>query len=126
MRILIVDDIFTNRYLLVELLKTLGHDYAQVENGREAIEALEKENFDLVLMDIEMPVMNGIETVHYIRNNFPAPANRIPIVALTAHNPELFFEDFRDSGYDKLLTKPYNLEKLSTIIDDLIPENKGS
>ena len=123
MRILIVDDIFTNRYLLVELLKTLGYDYAQVENGREAIEALEHGDFDLVLLDIEMPVMNGIETVVYIRKNFPAPKNRIPVVALTAHNPKLFFEDFRDSGFDNLLTKPYNLEKLSGIINDLIPRD---
>jgi len=122
MRILIVDDIFTNRYLLVELLKSLGYDFAQVENGREAIEALEQGDFDLVLLDIEMPVMNGIETVVYIRKNFPAPKNRIPVVALTAHNPQLFFEDFRDSGFDKLLTKPYSLEKLSEIIHDLVPE----
>jgi CheY-like chemotaxis protein len=121
MRILIVDDIFTNRYLLVELLKSLGYDFAQVENGREAIEALENGDFDLVLLDIEMPVMNGIETVVHIRKNFPAPKNRIPVVALTAHNPQLFFEDFRDSGFDKLLTKPYSLEKLSEIIHDLVP-----
>jgi CheY-like chemotaxis protein len=121
MRILVVDDIFTNRYLLTELLKTLGHNYTQVENGKEAIEVLEKEDFDLVLMDIEMPVMNGIEAVFHIRNSFPAPKNRIPIVALTAHNPQLFFEDFKDSKFDSLLTKPYNLEKLSGIIKDLIP-----
>jgi len=120
MRILIVDDIFTNRLLLVELLKTIGHEYAQVENGKEAIEAMNREEFDIVLMDIEMPVMNGLETVVYIRKNFPYPKNKIPIVALTAHNPQLFFEDFKDAGFDKLLTKPYNLEKLSGIIDELV------
>ena len=119
MKILIVDDIFTNRLLLVELLKTLGHEFKQVENGKEAIEALENESFDLVLMDIEMPVMNGLETTMYIREKFPHPNNRIPIVALTAHNPQLFFEDFRDVGFDKLLTKPYSIEKLSAIVNDL-------
>lgn len=121
MRILIVDDIFTNRYLLAELVRILGHDYTQVENGKEALEILEKEDFDIVLMDIEMPVMNGIETVLHIRNNFPTPKNSIPVVALTAHNPQLFFEDFKDTKFDSLLTKPYNLEKLSGIIEDLIP-----
>ncbi len=119
MKLLIVDDIFTNRLLLVELLKSLGHEYKQVENGREAIEALETESFDLVLMDIEMPVMNGLETTVYIRERFQYPKNKIPIVALTAHNPQLFFEDFKDVGFDKLLTKPYNIEKLSAIIEDL-------
>ena len=118
MKILIVDDIFTNRLLLVELLKTLGHEFKQVENGKEAIEALESESFDLVLMDIEMPVMNGLETTMYIREKLQHPVNRIPIVALTAHNPQLFFEDFRDVGFDKLLTKPYSIEKLSAIVRD--------
>ena len=119
MKVLIVDDIFTNRLLLVELLKSIGHEYKQVENGREAIEALETESFDLVLMDIEMPVMNGLETTIHIREKFLYPLNKIPVVALTAHNPQLFFEDFKDVGFDKLLTKPYNIEKLSAIIEDL-------
>ena len=118
MKVLIVDDIFTNRLLLVELLRTLDHEYVQVENGKEAIEALESDSFDLVLMDIEMPVMNGLETTMYIREKFQHPKNRIPIVALTAHNPQLFFEDFRDVGFDKLLTKPYSIEKLSAIVRD--------
>jgi len=121
MKILIVDDIFTNRLLLTELVKTIGHEYAQVENGKEAIEMMKQEDFDLVLMDVEMPVMNGLETVVYIRENFPYPKNRVPIVALTAHDPQLFFEDFKDTGFDKLLTKPYNIEKLSGIINELIP-----
>ena len=121
MKILIVDDIFTNRLLLTELVKTIGHEYAQVENGKEAIEVMKQEDFDLVLMDVEMPVMNGLETVVYIRKNFPYPKNKVPIVALTAHDPQLFFEDFKDTGFDKLLTKPYNIEKLSGIINELIP-----
>lgn len=120
MKILIVDDIFTNRLLLIELVRTLGHAYAQVENGKEAIEVMKHEDFDIVLMDVEMPVMNGLETVIYIRKNFPYPKNRVPIVALTAHDPQLFFEDFKDAGFDKLLTKPYNIEKLSGIINELV------
>ena len=119
MKVLIVDDIFTNRLLLVELLKSIGHEYRQVENGKEAIEAITTEAFDMVLMDIEMPVMNGLETTAYIRKELPFPTNKIPIVALTAHNPQFFFEDFQDVGFDKLLTKPYNIEKLSKIIEEL-------
>jgi two-component system, response regulator, stage 0 sporulation protein F len=119
MKILIVDDIFTNRLLLVEILKSMGHDYMQAENGKQAIEIIKNNDFDIVLMDIEMPVMNGLETTLYIRQNMSFPKNRIPIVALTAHNPQLFFEEFKNKGFDKLLSKPYNIEKLSAIISEI-------
>ena len=68
-------------------------------------------------MDIEMPVMNGIETTMHIRGKMPFPKNAIPIIALTAHNPELFFEDFSDVGFDELITKPYSVEKIKAKIN---------
>ncbi len=119
MQVLIVDDIFTNRLLLAEILRNLGHEYKEVENGKEAIEAIQKEQFDLVLMDIEMPVMNGLETMKYIREELPYPKNRTFVVALTAHNPQLFFEDFKGVGFNQLLVKPYNIEKISMLIDEV-------
>ena len=119
LKILIVDDIYTNRLLLTEFIKTIGHESIQAENGKVAISLLEKENVDLILMDIEMPVMNGLETTHYIREHFPPPKNVINIVALTAHNPSLFFEDFGDAGFNELITKPYSLEKIVEVINNL-------
>jgi two-component system, response regulator, stage 0 sporulation protein F len=119
LKILVVDDIFTNRLLLTELIKTIGHETIQAENGKVAIALLEKENFDLILMDIEMPVMNGLETTEYIRTKFHPPKNFINIVALTAHNPSLFFEDFGDAGFNELITKPYSLEKIVEVINNL-------
>ena len=116
MKVLIVDDIFTNRLLLAEVLRSMDIDFDQVENGREAIEAFKKVHYDLILMDIEMPVMNGLETTKYIREEMPEPKNKVMIVALTAHNPQLFFDDFEDVGFDKLLTKPYSLDKLSELL----------
>ena len=120
LNILIVDDIFTNRLLLSELIKNLGHVSLQAENGKEAIDLLKEKDFDLVFMDIEMPVMNGLETCEHIRNVFSFPKNAISVVALTAHNPELFFEDFYDVGFDQLLTKPYSLDKITEIINNLL------
>ena len=117
LRILVVDDIYTNRYLLTELVKITGNEVVQVENGEEAIRVLEKEKIDLIFMDIEMPVMNGIETTMHIRNKMPFPTNALPIIALTAHNPELFFEDFKDVGFDELITKPYSVEKVKEKIN---------
>lgn len=119
LKILVVDDIFSNRLLLTELIKTIGHESKQAENGKVAIDLLEKENFDLVIMDIEMPVMNGLETTEYIRTKFPPPKNAINIVALTAHNPSIFFEDFGDAGFNELITKPYSLEKIVEVINNL-------
>ena len=119
LRILVVDDIYTNRYLLSELIKLTGNEAVLAENGEEAIEILKSQEIHMVFMDIEMPVMNGIETTHCIRNELPPPLNAIPVIALTAHNPELFFEDYSDVGFDELVTKPYSVEKIKAKIREL-------
>ncbi|MFO7863406.1 MAG: response regulator [Salinivirgaceae bacterium] len=116
-KILIVDDIVINRVLLVELIKKLGYNYAQASNGKEALKCIETDQIDLILMDIEMPVMNGLETTQHIRKNFKAPLSSLPIVALTAHNPEDFFETFEQAGFDDLITKPYLLDKIGKTVD---------
>lgn len=119
LRILVVDDIYTNRYLLTELIKLTGNEAIPAENGAEAIELLKNQHIHLVFMDIEMPVMNGVETTRHIRNEMPSPLNAIPIIALTAHNPEHFFEDYSEVGFDELITKPYSVEKIKAKINAL-------
>jgi CheY-like chemotaxis protein len=121
LKILVVDDIFTNRYLLSELIKLTGNQAVEAENGQQAIDILRAEEIHMVFMDIEMPVMNGVETTQYIRNELPSPLNAITVIALTAHNPELFFEDYSDAGFDELITKPYSVEKIRAIISDKAP-----
>ena len=123
-RVLIVDDIFTNRLLVREILKEIGYPCGEAQNGKQALEMLSKEEFDIVLMDIEMPVMNGIETTRYIRQHFSYPRNTIPVLALTAHNPHLFFTDFRDVGFNQLITKPYSIGKIKDIIDSVFKTTK--
>ena len=119
LRILVVDDIYTNRYLLTELIRMTGHEVVLAEKGQQAVDILEKEEIHMVFMDIEMPVMNGIETTRYIRNQMPSPVNALPVIALTAHNPDLFFEDYADAGFDELITKPYSVEKIRGKIEEL-------
>ncbi len=116
--LLIVDDIYVNRILLAEIATEIGCRYKFACNGKEAIEKLEDTDFDIVLMDIEMPVMNGIETTRYIRSKFSSEKANIPIIALTAHNPNDFFEEFNSAGFNKLLTKPYLLSKIKTVIEE--------
>ncbi|MBN1415386.1 MAG: response regulator [Bacteroidales bacterium] len=122
MNIVIVDDIFTNRLLISEIVKSIGHTVIEAENGKQAIEILQHNIVDMVLMDIEMPVMNGIETTQYIRKSMPFPKNEIPVIALTAHNPKFFFEDYKDVGFDQLLTKPYSVNKIITLINEFMKD----
>jgi len=121
LRILIVDDIYTNRYLLSELVRLTGNEVVLAEDGQQAIDILKREEIHMVFMDIEMPVMNGVETAQYIRNELPSPLNAITVIALTAHNPEIFFDDYSDAGFDELITKPYSVEKIRAIISDNAP-----
>jgi len=119
LRILVVDDIYTNRYLLSELIRLTGNEPVIAENGAEAIEILRSQEIHLVFMDIEMPVMNGVEATRYIRRELSPPLNAVPIIALTAHNPEIFFEDYADAGFDEVVSKPYSLGKIRDTIKDL-------
>ncbi len=119
LKIIIADDIFTNRLLLSEIVEDLGHECITAENGREAIEAyISNNDVDVVLMDIEMPVMNGLEATKYIREELSGAKANIPIIALTAHNPEIFFNDYKDVGFSELLTKPYSVSKITTLLDN--------
>ena len=120
LRILVVDDIYTNRYLLSELIRLSGYEPVEAANGQEAIEILKNQEIDIVFMDIEMPVMNGIEATQYIRRELDPGVNAIPIIALTAHNPDLFFEDFSEAGFDELITKPFSVEKIRDKIKNFI------
>lgn len=115
--VLIVDDIFVNRILLSEITSDIGCDYKVANNGKEAIEKMQVHDFDMILMDIEMPVMNGLETTKYIRTEMEDRFKKIPIVALTAHNPNDFFEEFNSAGFDELLTKPYLMSKIQEMVD---------
>ena len=71
MHILLVDDIVYNRFIIREFVKSLGHTYKEAENGIKAMELLQEFDFDLILLDIEMPVMNGVETLKKLRTGFP-------------------------------------------------------
>jgi len=118
--ILIVDDIHINRVLLSEIVKEMGSTSLEAKDGQEAIKILETKQVDIVLMDIEMPVMNGFETTIYIRENFSTPMNQIPIIAITAHDPNSFYEEYQGAGFNDLITKPYTYAKLSKTISTIL------
>lgn len=123
-QLLIVDDIYVNRVLLSEIASEIGCEYKLASNGREAVSKLESEKFDMVLMDIEMPVMNGLETTKYIRQEMMYPVSKIPIIALTAHNPMDFFDEFSVAGFDELITKPYLISKIKEVVAKFASKSK--
>lgn len=124
-RILIVDDIFSNRLLLSSALEGIGIDSKSVGNGQIAIDSLQEENFGMVLLDIEMPVMNGLETVRYIRNKMPYPVKDIPVIALTAHNPNEYGNEMQTAGFNEILTKPYSIDKIKNLLEKYLKEGES-
>lgn len=116
-KILIVDDIFSNRLLLSSTLDSIGIKSKSVVNGQEAIDAIKDHEFALVFLDIEMPVMNGIETAQFIRTEMSGNYNELPIIALTAHNPAEYGSRISEAGFNEILSKPYSVEKLGSIIE---------
>lgn len=105
MRILVAEDNATNRVVARVLLEQLGQRLAFAANGAEAVRAAQAESFDLILMDISMPVMDGMEATRQIRALKGAPA-RLPILALTAHAGRAEQDACLAAGCDEVLTKP--------------------
>ncbi|MGF9757501.1 ATP-binding protein [Microvirga sp. 0TCS3.31] len=115
--ILVADDNATNRLVISKILERGGHAARCVENGEEALNVLEAERFDLVIMDINMPVMTGIEAAKLIRFTEPQ-GTRIPIIALTADaTPEIVAETHA-AGMNACLTKPVQPAALLKAIDE--------
>ena len=119
-RILLVDDNETSRKFMSMVLKHYGCNIEQAINGREAINALEKDDFDLILMDVEMPVMNGIEAAKAIRSGkyftrFCA-FNTIPIIGLTGNTDEQSSLELQEAGMNYHLGKPVFKDELVSAI----------
>jgi two-component system, response regulator, stage 0 sporulation protein F len=120
MKILVADDMYTNRLQAGITIRSLGYTFDEASHGDDAILKLSQNHYDLILMDIEMPVRNGLETTRYIRENFVGIKANIPIIAITAHNPEDFFENYLDVGFNGLISKPITKEKLLKSISLLV------
>jgi CheY-like chemotaxis protein len=105
LRILVVDDVEANRMLAKALLGRLGHRVETAEDGAQALDRVQRETFDLVLMDMDMPVMDGIAATRAIRA-LAGPAAGVPIVALTSRNDEASRQAALEAGMSDFLSKP--------------------
>lgn len=116
-RILAAEDNLVNQLVLSTLLEQLGLAPVLVSNGREAVEAWARESWDIILMDMQMPEMNGLAATRLIRDREAAEGRaRTPIIALTADALSHQAEEYRSAGIDGLVSKPIQLTQLITAI----------
>jgi len=120
LRVLLVEDNAVNRLLATRLLEKRGHRVAVATNGREALDALENESYDLVFMDVQMPEIDGIEATVAIREREKANGNHQPIIALTAHAMKGDEERCLNAGMDGYLSKPIRPQELDEILEKYV------
>ncbi|MGV3558197.1 PAS domain S-box protein [Larkinella arboricola] len=116
--ILVVEDNVMNQKLALQVLKRLGYTAQVAENGQIALELLQKTDFDLVLMDIQMPVMDGYTTTRHVRATLK---KQVPIIAMTAHALANEREQCLQSGMNDFIPKPFQIEELQRIIRKYLP-----
>jgi PAS domain S-box-containing protein len=121
-RILLADDNATNRYVATSMLEEAGHRVVGVANGAEALACWAEGEFDLVLMDVQMPELDGYETTRAIRERERATGGHIPIIGLTANAMKGAREACLAAGMDDYVPKPVRWEGLRTAIERAIPE----
>jgi len=120
LHLLIAEDNLLNSQVISVFLNRLGHSSKVASNGKVAVEILGQEDFDAVLMDIEMPEMDGIEATQVIRSGSENVRNpKIPIIALTAHALKAYEEKCYEAGMNSYLTKPVDIEKLSAVLQSV-------
>ena len=125
-RILLAEDNSVNRKVVQRLVEKRGHTIVVVENGKQALEALEEQPFDLILMDVQMPEMDGFEATGAIRAQERGTDTHIPIIALTAHAMKGDRERCLEAGMDAYLAKPIRVEELFRIVEEVGPSWEDS
>lgn len=128
LHILLAEDNAVNRQLAVRMLQKFGHTVMVAINGKEAIDILENGSFDLILMDVQMPEMDGFEATAVVREREKITGTHIPIIAMTAHAMKGDREQCLESGMDEYVSKPVQAKTLFEVIEktvsglmDLVP-----
>jgi two-component system sensor histidine kinase RpfC len=122
LRILVAEDNLTNQKVIAKMLERAGHRPHLVANGEEALDAMEREVFDIVLLDLQMPVMGGLEAAQMC--HFTCKSSRPPLVALTADATHESMKACKEAGFTAYLTKPVESKRLMELIDSLAAMGK--
>jgi len=121
-RVLVADDNRINQRVVAMILERAGHEWVAVTNGEEALDALEQPGIDLVLMDLNMPVMDGLEATRLYRV-MALGQPHVPVVGLTADARSDVADRCREAGMDACLTKPVEPARLRALVEELVPES---
>jgi CheY-like chemotaxis protein len=121
LRVLAAEDNVVNQRVIVRLLEKMGHQVRVVADGRQAVEAAESAEFDVVLMDCQMPEMDGFEATRCLRKSPRADLRNLPVIALTAHALKGDRERCVAAGMNDYLSKPVDAQELVTKLAALVP-----
>jgi len=122
MKILYVDGDNINQEMITLMLFQRGYEIETASNGQEAVEAVRNENYDLVLMDVQMPVMDGLEATKIIRN-WEDGNHNTPIVALTASDMVSSIHECINAGMNDFVSKPFSVQQLLNVIDSVLKDD---
>lgn len=125
LRVLVVEDNLTNQVVATGLLRKMGFHVETAENGKEALSALGRGTYDLVLMDVQMPLMDGLETTRAIRRGQGGRNPLVPILAMTSHAMQGDREKCLEAGMDDYLSKPVEPELLFRMLEKWLPDEHG-
>jgi len=121
-KVLLVEDIRVNQMIANKMLSSIGLTVDLAENGLEAVQMVEDNDYDLIFMDCQMPVMDGYEATLAIRKNANNKKARLPIIALTANATKEYIEKCHQSKMDDVVIKPYQLEELQACLQEWLGE----
>jgi two-component system sensor histidine kinase/response regulator len=126
LRILLAEDNPVNQRVAMHILQKGEHSVIAVANGREAVDALARQDFDVVLMDVQMPEMDGFEATDAIRTNEQITGRHVPIIAMTAHAMQSDRERCLEAGMDEYLSKPVRAAELLQLIQKFATQSAGA
>jgi CheY-like chemotaxis protein len=120
LKVLLVEDVVINQKVASRILEKLGHTVTLAHDGREAVAVWERGRFDLILMDVQMPVMDGIQATALIREKEQSTGRHVPIIAMTAYAMKGDEEKCRDAGMDGYVSKPAKQAEIRAAIEAVL------
>lgn len=117
--VMVVEDFEDNRFMMRRLLEMSGYRVLEAINGEEAVKLAEQEQPDLILMDLSLPLLDGLAATRRIRAH--EGLRQVPIIAVSAHDTADFHADALAAGCNDYVTKPIDFDKLESLLSDLLP-----
>ena len=119
-RILLAEGFKPSKKIMSEILKLLGWKYDTAKSGYDVILALKDKKFDLLLLDLELPLLDGFETIEHIRRKLDYPINTIPVIAMINRDfSSDFNQTYKDEGFDEIIVKPFSIDELDEKIKEV-------